>query len=99
MLKLPIPYPHTIFQQVFSFILLRMISLQPEAVRRSYWARHWACAIDVMELLAAEAAFTHSVDGLIAGGEPLKGIMDSMNVKLKDFVLKLMGDQYRPGEQ
>ena len=72
-----------------------MLNIQPEAVRLSHWARHLACAIDVMELLTTEAAFSHK-DGRLAVEGELEGIMDSMNVKLKDFVLKLTGDRYRP---
>ena len=70
---------------------------QPEAVRRSHWARHWACAIDVLELLAAESAFTHVVGSLFVE-EGKVPVMDYLNSTLKDFVFQLMCDQYRPGE-
>ena len=68
-------------------MLLIVISRQPEAVRQSHWARHWACAIDVLELLAAESVFTHDVHRL-----------GCHNAKLMELVFKLMEDQYRPGE-
>ena len=58
--------PLAVFQQGCCFILLTMIDVQPDAVRQSYWARHWACAIDMLELLAAESAYTH------AGGRLLR---------------------------
>ena len=79
-------------------ILLNIISHQPEAARRSHWARHWVCAIDVMELLAAESALTHDVGKLVARGDR-EGTMDNINVTLKRDCLELMGDHYRPGEQ
>ena len=68
-------------------MLLIVISRQPEAVRRSFWARHWACAIDVLELLATESALIHDVSRL--GHD---------NVRLLEFAFKLMEEQYRPGE-
>ena len=89
----------TAFQQGGYLNLLCFFTLQPEAVRKSYWARHWACAVDVLELLAAESAFTHDVNHVVLaeGAEPNVG---TVNVMLKDFVFKLMGDQeYWPGEQ
>ena len=79
---------HTIFQQAFCLVLLILMDRQPEAVRRSYWARHWACAIDVLELLAVESDFTHDV-----------GNLEHDNVSLMEFAFKLMVEQYRPGEE
>ena len=85
------------FKQVFCHLLLTMIGLQPDAVRRSHWARHWACAVNVLELLAAESAFTYSGGRLVAEGAG-EVMMYETNITLKDNVVKLMGDQYRPGE-
>ena len=31
--------------------MLQLISSQPAATLNRYWARHWACAVDMMELL------------------------------------------------
>lgn len=69
-----------------------MFSLQPGAVRLSYWARHWACAVDVLELLVTESS---TLGRPVAEGEV---VMKAMDVMLKDSVVKLMGEQYRPGE-
>ena len=76
-----------------SHLLINMISLQPEAVRRSFWARHWACAIDVLELLAAESAFTSPEEGGRAD------VKENGNEALADIVFELMSSQYRPGER
>ena len=75
-----------------------MIVHQPEAVRRSHWARHWACAIDVLMLLAAESAFTHVVGRIFSTGGSVP-VVDNVNSTLKDMVFQLMGDKYRPGER
>ena len=90
-----------LLQQGCCLILLNMIILQPEAVQWSHWARHWACAVDVLELLAAESAFTRATARIVEEGdrELVMGVMDDTDVKLKDAVFKLMDDQYRPGEQ
>ena len=74
--------------------MLSLISFQPEVVRRSYWARHWACAVDVLELLAAKSAFTRAGGRLVAEVEG----EDIIDVALKDYVLELMGTWYWPGE-
>ena len=88
-----------------------MIDNQPEAVRRSHWARHWACAVDVLQLLAAESAFTRAAGRIaeegdqreitmgVLDGTSVMGVLGGTDFKLKDIVFKLMGDQYRPGEQ
>ena len=60
----------------------------------SYWARHWACAVDVLELLSTEAACTVGGDQGITGLSP----NDTFG-RLKGVLLKLISVQYRPGGQ
>ena len=36
--------------------LLALMAVQPEAVRVAYRARHWACALDILELAAMAAS-------------------------------------------
>ena len=69
-----------------------MIKLQPEAVRQSYLARHWVCAIDGLELLAAESAFSHNVGRHVVDGDE----MEIVGARLKDVVLQLTDNKYRP---
>ena len=79
-----------------------MLSLQPEPVRRSHWARHLACAVDVLELLAAEFAFTHDEGrpaSTVGGQEDIMENLMDTNIALKDIIVKLMTAQYKPGEQ
>ncbi len=33
--------------------LLGLLANQPEATKRTYWARHWAVALDAIQLVAA----------------------------------------------
>ena len=84
-----------------------MMSRQPEAVLRSYWARHWACAVDVLELLAVESAFSHTVVGrhVAEGGREdfwenfwHSTDADDVNAMLRDYVVKLMDSLHSPGE-
>ena len=76
------------------------MSFQPDEVRRSYWVRHWACAVDVLELLVVEFAATH-VEGrhVVAAECDQESMLFKMNVMLKDTVYRLMGDQCVPGER
>ena len=84
-------------EQGCCLILLSIINNQPESVRRSYCARHWACFVDVLEVLAAESALPHAVGSLVAERE--KTLIDSLNVSLKDTVFDLMDHrQHWPGE-
>ena len=89
-----------LLQQSFCLLLLNLVSLQPEAVRQSHWARHWACAVDVLELLAVESAFTRAAGRIAEEGdrELVMGVIDDTDIKLKDTAFKLMVDSYRPGE-
>ena len=66
----------------------------PEAVLRSYWARHWACAVDVMELLSTEAALLPGEVESLAVEASDKRFSD-----LKYGLVKLINEQYRPGGQ
>ena len=54
-----------------------------------------------MELLAAESAFYRAAGRITEEGDRHNsmGLLDATNINLKDFVFKLMGDQYRSGEQ
>ena len=74
--------------------MISILQEQPEAVLRPYWARHWACAVDVMELLSTEAAFQPG------GLESLASdTTDKTFRHLKHGLLKLINEQYRPGGQ
>lgn len=70
----------------------RLISIlldQPEAMRRLYWARHWACGVDVLELLSKEAA-------LLPGGESEGVASDAAKEafgKVKGALVELMNEQ------
>ena len=77
------------------------MSFQPDEVRRSYWVRHWACAVDVLELLVVEFAATDDeVRHVVAAAEgDQESMLYKMNVMLKDTVYRLMGDQCVPGER
>ena len=94
------------FQQGFCLVLFSLLSLQPEAVRRSHWARHWACAVDVLELLAAESCYTSGNASAVIRdeGHPAStgGREDNLtatNAALKDIIVKLMAVQYVSGKQ
>ena len=93
--------PRTVFFQGFCLVLFSMLSLQPEAVRRSYWARHWACAVDVLELLAAESASARKEGRpvVIGGREDIMDNMKVTNTALKYIIVKLMTEQYIPSKQ
>ena len=74
-----------------------MISIlrdQPEAVRCSHWARHWACSVDVLELLSTEAA-------LLPGG--YCGVANRAAEETfgpaKGVLVQLISEQYKPGGQ
>ena len=78
--------------------MFSLMSFQPDEVRRSYWIRHRACAVDVLELLVVEFAATH-VEGSLVAESDQESMLYKMNVMLKDTVYRLMGDQYVPGER
>ena len=66
---------------------------QPEAVLRSHWARHWACAVDVLELLSTEAALLPSGDtGDAAGAETELTFGD-----VTEVLVVLISEQYASG--
>ena len=41
-------------QQSNCFNLLSLLQGQPKAMQQSHWARHWACAVDIFELLTTD---------------------------------------------
>ena len=43
-------------QQSNCFNLLNLLHGQPMAIKKSHWARHWACAVDIFELLTTNVA-------------------------------------------
>ena len=49
-------------------------------------------------MLAAESAFTRTVGRPFGEGDESKDAMGKTNIGLKDVVVELMVDQYRPGE-
>ena len=67
---------------------------QPEAVLRSHWARHWACAVDVMELLSTEAALTPNWEQDVAGEAE-----ETAFGTVKGLLVPLISEKYRPGGQ
>ena len=94
-----IPIIHILYPpfQVCCYCLTSILREQPEAVRSSYWARHWACAVDVMELLSTEAALLMSGGGDQGGisSEEAEQIFGSAEGQL----VQLINEQYRPGGQ
>ena len=73
-----------------------------ESVRGSHRARHWACAMDVLELIAAESA---AGSALVAGCLDVTAaarreiIADLLaNELLKNYIVQLTAHQYSPGE-
>ena len=55
--------------------MLTLVRSQPAATLQQYWARHWACAVDVMELLATifsagQAAEGEGQPGGAGAGQP-----------------------------
>ena len=54
--------------------LLGLMAAQPEAVRVAYRARHWACALDILELTALAASSGEPAAAAAAskesGGQP-----------------------------
>ena len=62
---------------------------------RSYWARHWACAVDVMEMLSIEAAFCPSREQDVAGAE----VAEKAFGTVKALLVQLISEQYIPGGQ
>ena len=73
---------------------------QPEAVRRTYWARHWACAVDVMELVSTEAASAPGGDqgGLASEGAEKVFDPDELLHWHRQLV-QIINEQYMPGGQ
>ena len=50
--------------------MLKLVRSQPAATLQQYWARHWACAVDVMELLATLFPAGQAAEG---GGQAAAG--------------------------
>ena len=53
----PTPPPAPCAPQSALGYLLALMAAQPEAVRVAYRVRHWACALDALQLAAAAASF------------------------------------------
>ena len=92
--------PHPVCQQGCCLTLLGIIAYQHVGVRRSHWARHWACAMDVLELIAAESA---ADDALVAGCLDVTVAREIIadivaNELLKEYVVQLTAHQYNPGD-
>ena len=80
--------------QATCYSLISILRDQPEAVLRSYWARHWACAVDVLELLSTEAALRPDGD-LHGSSESAEKAFGSV----KGELVLLISEQYKPGGQ
>ena len=88
--------------------LLTILRDQPEAVLRSYWARHWACAVDVLEMMTVtEAKRVSGVDRndeVMTGAEATRAPeadrdKEKMFGAIKHMLVQLISEQYRPGGQ
>ena len=79
------------------FSLLFLICKQEAAVLRTHWARHFACALDVFDLLTA--VFLHGSPAGLSGGAsagPQGSAAGFTFVKQK--LSELMSAQHRSGE-
>ena len=81
---------------VHSLDPIRMLWYFPQPVLELYWARHWACALDVLERLSAMAALLFSGQGNDAT-ECLKGPTEVASVAMQVFTQTAIFKSFHQG--